>query len=434
MKKSIRSNKRLTIYEVYSTIDYLNEDKILKAKEEHKCIDKMAYILHDKDTYTEEDIKELKEKNKNNKDFDISSIKLGELKKPHWHIVCHLKEARDIKTIAKWYDVKENYINPPHNENSKTYAFRNMIAYLIHTNKDKYQYNVSDVKAFNVDVKKLVEDYKKAFAEKEAVKKNSGYQKSLERKKLEEIIIRITQGEIKEFNITDYVDDLFYTKHYTQIKRAFEYRAKKIINCENEFDVYYFYGESRVGKSAYAKLLAKDKGYSIYKTSSSNDLLNYYSGQDCILLNDLRGYEFGLTDLLNFLDPHNSGTGFKSRFINKVVEAKLIIITSPDPIETFFNNINGSYNESIVQLLARIKLISHFTEHNIDIYQYDDTKQEHIFIKSIVNPVNEIYPKTELKHEDIEKTINDFTLSKDILNNVSLNEDIQSQLEENIEK
>ncbi|MGM8317295.1 AAA family ATPase, partial [Clostridium perfringens] len=82
-------------------------------------------------------------------------------------------------------------------------------------------------------------------------------------------------------------------------------------------ECYFVTGKSGTGKTTYAKQLAKEKGYSVYISSGSNDVLDSYQGQDCIILDDLRPSCMGLSDLLKMLDNNTSST-VKSRYKNKV--------------------------------------------------------------------------------------------------------------------
>ena len=47
-------------------------------------------------------------------------------------------------------------------------------------------------------------------------------------------------------------------------------------------------GASGTGKSTYAKQIASENKLSVYISSGSNDVLDDYQGQDCIILDDLR--------------------------------------------------------------------------------------------------------------------------------------------------
>ena len=80
-------------------------------------------------------------------------------------------------------------------------------------------------------------------------------------------------------------------------------------------EVIYIQGATGTGKTSYSKMLAEQKEYSYYISSSSNDILGDYKGQDCLILDDLRPSCMGLSDLLKMLDNHTTST-VKSRYKN----------------------------------------------------------------------------------------------------------------------
>lgn len=85
-----------------------------------------AMILHDKDT-----------------------LENGELKKPHYHVVIHFKNARYKKAIAKYLGIEENYITGC--------DLKAQLRYLVHyDNEDKYQYDLEEVEG---TLKKLFLNY-----------------------------------------------------------------------------------------------------------------------------------------------------------------------------------------------------------------------------------------------------------------------------------
>jgi hypothetical protein len=91
-----------------------------------------AYILHDKDIYTEEDFK------KNPKLSEKHCV--GEIKKPHWHVVITVGNNACWNTaIANELGIIPNYIE-------KCGRLDRALEYLIHYNdSDKYQYDVDEV-------------------------------------------------------------------------------------------------------------------------------------------------------------------------------------------------------------------------------------------------------------------------------------------------
>lgn len=222
---------RLQICEVVNDIDHLKEEDVIKAIKSNKVIKEWAYILHDKDS--KED---------------------GTLKSKHWHIMLRLSEGRKIDQIAKWFGVEENFINKTKSKSPKSYRFNDMLAYLVHAgDASKYQYDLAEVKTNINDLSARVEDYK----ERQSGKPLQTKKLSEETIQLQKLINQITEGEVREFNITDYIDGVFYAKHSREIKAAFEYRRIILQAMEREMEVYFFCGESGTGKTSYAKQIAK---------------------------------------------------------------------------------------------------------------------------------------------------------------------------------
>ena len=258
---------KLKRFEISNQVQYLSESQI-KEGLSHNAITKYAYILHDKDV-----------------DDD------GNLKTPHYHVFIWLKNAYDSKYIAEWFGVKEQYINRIQSEVSA-------LEYLTHLNApQKFQYSADEVIS-NFDIGKTIDK------EKEKMSHNS---------RLSDILTAIDNGDIREYNIHEYLTIQEYDKFQRHIKNAFEYRVKKIKGANRVMDCVYIVGDSGTGKTTYAKSIAEGRGFSYFVSSGSNDVLDDYGGQDCIILDDLRPSALGLADLLKMLDNNTASTVKRSR-------------------------------------------------------------------------------------------------------------------------
>ena len=89
-----------------------------------------CYILHDKDFITQSDI---------DKHPDKGFI-LGDLKKPHWHVVLRVCGSRWVSALASEFGITSNYF-------MKCDSYEKALQYLTHyNNEDKYQYPIEEVK------------------------------------------------------------------------------------------------------------------------------------------------------------------------------------------------------------------------------------------------------------------------------------------------
>lgn len=289
---------KVKLFEIVTDRDKISMTNVVEVFNNKSAIKDWACILHDKDNTRE-----------------------------HYHIAVRLKDSYDTKYIAEWFGIGENFISKVKGR------WSDMLKYLIHENApEKHQYPEEEVLS-NFDWK----------VEKDKV---SGEERK------NEIINNIVDGTIREYNYTDSVNAIENDKYRISIDRAFKYRLDRIKGVERHMECIFITGDSGVGKTTYARKLANEKNYSVYVSSGSNDILDDYKGQDCIILDDLRGSSMGLADLLKMLD-NNTASTVKSRYKNKVLECKLIIITTTESIDRFFKNVFSDNEETIIQLQRR---------------------------------------------------------------------------------
>lgn len=115
----------------------LNEDTIKQALS-HKTIKQWAYVLHDKDVYSEAD--ELADPNH----------KQGDVKPPHWHIVMNCNNAMEVQIIAKWLGIADNFVDIPKGMGAG--KFLDCVEYLTHESAKqrelgKHRYADEEIKA-----------------------------------------------------------------------------------------------------------------------------------------------------------------------------------------------------------------------------------------------------------------------------------------------
>lgn len=338
-------SKRITLKmcEVCQQIEFLTEEKIQEALGtlSDKVV-KYCYLLHDKDKKGNES-----------------------LKAPHFHIFLQFNKTTDIITVAKAFEVANTRVQKIM---AKSYA--QAIPYLIHANApDKFQYNVEEVKA-NFDYKKAIENYKN---------KTNGTNR------LDEIKEQIESGIIREYNVNDYVTMEEYAKYKTIIERCLEYQRNIMAKKKITKEVIFMTGDAGTGKTTFAVDWAKNQGLSCFVSGSSNDPFDNYKGEDVVVLDDLRGSVFTLTDLLKILD-NNTNTLVKSRYYNKVLNCKYIIITSVKEIDEFYQNVFEHEDEPIQQLKRRCKTYMKFDKATIEIYSYNKDTGNYDFQTIVSNP------------------------------------------------
>ena len=222
----------------------------------------------------------------------------------------------------------------------------------------------------------------------------------------DELVNLITSGIIREYNYTDYISPMEYDKFNKSINNAFKYRKDKLEGADRDMKVYYIFGESGCGKTSYAKQLARDKDYSYYVSSGSNDLLDNYRGQDCLILDDIRPGCIEVSDFLKLLDNHTQST-VKSRYRNKMLECQLVIITTSMSLERFFVGLLGDTAESFMQLKRRIEFYCEMSRDNITLRIWQPRSQKYVFAGSYENPMKGKYIVSDRSQEDISNYVSE---------------------------
>lgn len=303
------------------------EDKVGEFVTDWSPLEKYAYILHDKDIVLEGPNK-------------------GDPVEPHIHLMLKFKypyQTDEILSRAK--NIFGEYTDPdgtcfevirPQNL-QKCQKWNSAIAYLVHANAPaKYQYEDSAVVS-NYD---WTED------------KEPGDPR------WDSLLALIASDELRPFNYSKYMTDKEYHKYKKKMESAFEYYGSvKLLNPNRHMRVMYVQGESGTGKTTFAKKWCVDHNLSYAVSSSSNDPLQDYNGQDALILDDFRPRCWHMDDLLKLLDNDTLSSG-KSRYHNKqMFYCRLIILTSVVPLSDIWSNLadeDEKFKEPVNQLLRRI--------------------------------------------------------------------------------
>jgi len=304
--------------EVVSQPEFIN-GKVGDILREHKVIKKYAYILHDKDPDTS----------------------------PHYHIYLNFGRSGIAHTdIAKWFGLQESCV-----ERVKGKPV-DVLKYLVHGNdsqQNKYQYSYDEVVA-NFDFLAEIENDK-------------------------------VLGDFEKYSYAQqlqYINNLPVSEKgaaHTKLEKLWKIHCQcLVLNPDRKIEVMFIHGKGGTGKTYYAKKLLEKMGYDYCISSGSNDPFQDYLGQKAIILDDLRDTVFPFDDLLKTLD-NNTASSVRSRFINKVFNGKMIVITSTVPLSYWYKEYQNPYNkDSIMQLYRRISAYVVVTTNEVEVFQEIDDR------------------------------------------------------------
>lgn len=313
--------------EVMNYVEYFKEP-IMDIIKRFKTIKKYAFILHDKDYHIGENGEKVYEEN------------------PHYHIYLNFGRASvPFPTIAKWFGQEVQYVN-------KVVRTGTMLEYLTHSNDSqqyKHQYSPDEVYS-NFDFVKEAE-------------------------------IEQNLGDFEHYSYAqqiEFVHSLPLDKRLpamSKLKKFWELECRyRSLQSERDIEVVFIEGLGGSGKTTYAKELFRKRGFDFCMSSSSNDPLQDYSGQNGLLLDDLRDRVMFFEDLLKVTDNHNQSS-MSSRFMNKIFVGKLIVITSSVSLSKWYRRDikrNGQSirldNDDLWQLYRRISCYIVMTKDEITVY------------------------------------------------------------------
>ena len=161
-----------------------------------------------------------------------------------------------------------------------------------------------------------------------------------------------------------------YTVHKVRVNDAIksigEIKCAKtkdeLENGEFKKTILFIYGASGLGKSTFAKEIAKsliqlaklnNKKWQSVLTAGTN-MFDEVNGEEILLLDDVRGDSLTASDWLKVLDPYNISP-VSARYQNKIGAAKVIIITSSKHPLAFFYYTKGNAYEDLSQYVRRIE-------------------------------------------------------------------------------
>ena len=219
------------------------------------------------------------------------------------------------------------------------YGVKNCVRYLVHADQpEKYPYSWDEIET-------------NAPAKLESYKIPGRYAMDL---KLKLITDKIISGEIREYEIPKLVEPEVYVRYAQKIKNALDYRQRKVLlDTKRSVSVIVLQGKPGVGKSTMARAFAQSKGKSICFSSSSNDCVQDYAGEDILVLDDFDHKAFKIEDFMKLTDPHNN-TSIKSRYRNKLFIGDTILIATNIPITSWYLRENQRHRSALFRRITSV--------------------------------------------------------------------------------
>lgn len=308
----------------------LTEDTIKKALE-HKSIKQYAYICHDEDVYSQRD-----------EEDDANHIQ-GEKKPPHWHIVLQCSNAVDVTVIAKWFGIKEQFVDVPKGAG----AFLDCVQYLTHEN-DKQQ---GLGKRLYSDDKVVANFDFRATLDKRTANRLK-YGKDLDPKDQMRHDVMYGGRSLKECEDSDpitYMTDLDRLKKYRM--DYISHRAPMPLLRIN----YYVDGKGGIGKNVACKSLAKalypDKAEEecYFEIGGQNVSFDGYDGQPVIIWNDTRAVDlimrFGRGEIFDIFDSHPTSAKHNIKYGSVRLVNEVNIVNGVETYSSFLNGLAGEYTD-----------------------------------------------------------------------------------------
>lgn len=314
---------------------------------------------------------------------NVSCTYITELKPKHFHILIKFATidgklySGTLEKIAAAVGVEPAYI-----ERAKKgkFAYDNMLAYLIHIkHSDKTLYSVDEVISAGMSEKETGKPLYRAYADIYAERKRDweeGRAKvTADRARVDIDILeeKILLGELTKNQVL-LTDNLYeiYARNKRRCEDAFDtYAQHKIAqtirameNGEFRVSVFFVTGRSHSGKSYFTDSLVKSlieyskkeygHAWSVCSCAATNPF-DEYSGDEILVMDDLRGMALSASDWLKLLDPDRINTG-SARYRNRKIACRTIIINSEKDVLDFFFYLKGGgdKSEAMDQFIRRI--------------------------------------------------------------------------------
>ena len=300
----MNENTSLRKFIIIQQLEYMSVEQLQLCLNADSSIESYYYIVHDNE----------------------------EGKKPHFHCCISCKSPTKVRAIIKKYNLPIQQI-----ENIKG-SWVGALRYLIHIdNVDKVQYDVSQVVSNKNDYEEIIN---KPF-------------KNTKREWLNDLLLDLYNGNVcfydSEKLLSRCPSAIDYFNNINKFKDAYNQYTERLL--EKDLNVYFVFGDSGSGKTTFAREWCKRNGLTYCVSSSPNDLLQDYKGQEVLILDDLRHYHIDFTDFLKLCDT-KVRTSFKSRYMNKKFVGSYIFITTTEPLGDWYSS--ESLVEQRYQFIRRI--------------------------------------------------------------------------------
>lgn len=338
---------------------HFGEENIMSALE-HKTIKQAAYVLHDKDIYTEDEEttciealgKEYDRKGQDECDGLTKEdyikreqwVHVGEPKPRHWHIVAKCDRAVELSVYATWFGVPENQIDVPKGRG----AFMDCVEYLTHENPKqiaagKHRYEDEEIHA-NFPFREELD--RRALS-------RAKYGQDVDRKT--ELRLKVLDGELTLRDIKKN-----YRLNYIQDRDTLmKFRLEFIQDAAPPKVRHNFYicGGGGIGKGVASVLLAhalypdiEDEDDLLFRVGADGTTFEGYDGQPVIIWDDCRSYDLlkklgSRGNIFNIFDtsPHKQKQNIKFGAVNLINAVN--IVNSVQPYNEFLNGLVGEYTD-----------------------------------------------------------------------------------------
>lgn len=333
-------------------IDKYIEKQTSRSK---KSIQWYAWIVHDKDVYTEQDKLEAH--------GNPTKIKIGGLKPPHIHLILKFQNSRRQTDVANAFHLDKHFVRKP-TVNTRGIQLPAMVTYLTHEREPlKARYSRELIYTSHPDLlNEMIDKYEETYPKK--------LSKQSRRKLAEMYVEEITRGNISLAQIKEQWGFNFYLDYETRFLKARHEYIRTKFEMKPRIN-YFIEGKSGVGKSTVARMLAFALGKQVFakelnqanheehdftkdemflEVGERKVRFDAYEYQPTLIWNDVRSQdllnEFGREGVLNLLELNPVKRNYNIKYGGVILSNQVNIINGIEDCDTFIGGLTESYKDA----------------------------------------------------------------------------------------